>query len=84
MPSEAEFIQDAIALFRSVSGDVAATVGPDTDLSATGWFDSLLLVTFLDFIESQRGAPLAISTETGIPMDDLATIRKAYQLVIAT
>jgi acyl carrier protein len=81
MKSESEFIADAIALIQTISGEQAADLGPDTELPETGWFDSLLLVTFLDFIEAELGAPLPISDETGIPAEHLTTIRKAYRLV---
>lgn len=83
MKSEEEFIRESLDLIRELTGDESAGLGPDTELLATGWFDSLLLVSFLDFIETQRGAPLPISAENGIPMEKLATIRAAYQLVVA-
>jgi hypothetical protein len=82
MKSESEFIEGAIAMIHSVTGQERAELGPDTDLQATEWFDSLLLISFLDFIETARGAPLPL-TETGLAMEDLATIRTAYKLVIA-
>ncbi len=83
MKSEQEFVDNALEFVRELVGDEAAELSPDTDLHSTGWFDSLLLVSFLDFIETERGAPLAMSAEIGIPMEDLASIRKAYQLIIA-
>jgi hypothetical protein len=83
MTSEREFVDSAVALLCGLSGTDPSELGPDTDLRSTGWFDSLLLVSFLDFIETQRGAPLPISAETGIPIADLATIRGAYRLVVA-
>lgn len=81
--SEREFVAAAVALLSELSGTDPGEIGPDTELRGTGWFDSLLLVSFLDFVETQRGAPLPISPETGIPLEDLATIRSAYRLVVA-
>lgn len=82
MTSEQEFVDEAVTLLCGLSGTDPGELGPDTDLQSTGWFDSLLLVSFLEFVEARRGAALPISAETGIPIADLATIRSAYRLVV--
>lgn len=82
MPSEQDFVEAAVAHLSALSGTDASELGPDTLLRETGWFDSLLLVSFLDFIEEQRGSPLPVSADTGLPLADLATVRSAYRLVV--
>jgi hypothetical protein len=83
VPSEQEFTDRAITHLCTLSGMPLDALGPDTPLQATGWFDSLMLVSFLDFVETQRGSPLRVSAETGLPLEDLETVRTAYRLVLA-
>ncbi len=81
--TEEEFITDALDFFRSAVGDEEFELGPDTDLYDAPFFDSLLLVSFLQFIEERRGSPIPMSKDTGIPLEALKSIRTTYQVLVS-
>lgn len=81
--TEEEFITDALHFFRDAVGEDEIELGPDTDLYDAPFFDSLLLVSFLQFIEERRGSPIPMSTDAGIPLEALKSIRTTYQGLIS-
>lgn len=76
--TEEEFIQRARTFFYEVAGVESAALGADTDLIESGVLDSLLLISFLAFMEKLRGSPLDITRES---LPAISTLRGAYALV---
>jgi acyl carrier protein len=54
-----------------------------TPLEGVEGLDSLFVVSFLQFLENERGAPLPIYDDGGIPVEAFASVRTAYELVTA-
>jgi acyl carrier protein len=83
MVDEASFIERAVGFLVEISGEDPAAIDADTPLLEAGFFDSLALIAFLEFLERERGRPLAISPLDGIPVGALASIRAAYRQLLA-
>lgn len=81
--TEEQFIEEALDFFRGAVGEDQFDLGPDTDLYDAPFFDSLLLVSFLQFIEDRRGSPIPMSNEAGIPLEALKSIRTTYQVLVS-
>lgn len=81
--TEAEFITDSLHFFREAVGEDDFELGPDTDLYDAPFFDSLLLVSYLQFIEESRGSPIPMSQDAGIPLEALKSIRTTYQVLVS-
>jgi acyl carrier protein len=73
---ESTFIDLARTYIRDVLGKNGDSVDPDADLIRTGILDSLLLVSFLTFIEEQRGQELSEIPD----FSGAFTLRSAYCL----
>ena len=82
MVDEATFIDRGVAFVAELSGDDAGAIDGDTPLLDSGFFDSLALVAFLEFLEEQRGEPLPVSPDDGIPLDGLTSLRTAYRRLL--
>lgn len=82
MTTEEQFFEETVAFLRSTLGDDSVEIGPDTDLQEADFFDSLMLVSFLEYVEERRGSPIPISPDTGLPIDALSSIRAAYEQLI--
>jgi len=76
--TEEVFIKRARTFFYEVAGVESASLDADTDLIESGVLDSLLLISFLAFIEKLRGSPLDITREN---LPAISTLRGAYALV---
>jgi acyl carrier protein len=84
MVDESTFIERAVLFVADISGEDSSSIDGDTPLLDSGFFDSLALISFLEFLEEERGSPLPISPDDGIPLDALASIRAAYRQLLAT
>lgn len=83
MIDESAFIDRAVTLLSEISGEDLDAIDGDTALLGAEFFDSLVLISFLAFLEEQRGSSLPISPTDGIPFRALATIRAAYWHLVA-
>ena len=61
--TEEVFINRARIFFYEVAGVESASLDADANLIESGILDSLLLISFLAFIEKLRGSPLDITRE---------------------
>jgi hypothetical protein len=84
MVEETAFIERAVRFLAEISGEDPAGIDGDTLLLQTSFFDSLALIAFLEFLERQRGSPLPISPQDGIPVGALTSIRTAYRQLLAS
>lgn len=73
--TEEVFIKRAQAFFHEVAGVESASLDADADLIESGVLDSLLLISFLAFIEKLRGSPLDITPEN---LPAISSLRGAY------
>jgi acyl carrier protein len=73
---EAEFMERARIYIRDSLGKGGEEIDPDADLIRTGIFDSLLLISFLSFIERLRGQELSEIPD----LSGAFTLRSAYSL----
>lgn len=76
-PIDEAFVARAVAYIRDQLGKDTQGVGPDSDLIQTGVLDSLGLVSFMVFLEEERGEELA-------EVPDLSqgfSLRRAHRLV---
>jgi hypothetical protein len=80
---EATFIDNAVVFVAELAGGELDSIDADTPLLESGFFDSLALISFLEFLEEQRGSPLPVSPDDGIPLEALASIRAAYRELLA-
>jgi len=76
--TEEVFINRARAFFYEVAGVESASLDPDANLMETGILDSLLLISFLAFIEKLRGSQLDITREN---LPAISSLRGAYAFV---
>ena len=76
--TEEVFIRRARAFFHEVAGVESASLDADADLIESGILDSLLLISFLAFIENLRGSPLDITPEN---LPAISSLRGAYAFV---
>jgi aryl carrier-like protein len=76
--TEEVFINRARIFFHEVAGVESASLGPDANLVESGILDSLLLISFLAFIEKLRGSPLDITLEN---LPAISSLRGAYAFV---
>ena len=76
--TEEVFINRARAFFYEVSGVESASLDPDANLIESGVLDSLLLISFLAFMEKLRGSPLEITREN---LPAISSLRGAYAFV---
>jgi hypothetical protein len=77
--TESEFIERARAFLRDNLGKDGSGVDPDRDLLEAGVLDSLLLLSFLHFVEQARGSAL-------VDLPDFRSgfsLRTAFQMVRA-
>lgn len=73
--TEEVFINRARTFFYEVAGVESASLDADANLIESGVLDSLLLISFLAFIEKLRGSPLEITREN---LPAIASLRGAY------
>lgn len=73
--TEEVFIKRARTFFYEVAGVDSASLDADADLIESGILDSLLLISFLAFIEKLRGSPLDITREN---LPAISSLRGAY------
>ena len=76
--TEDVFINRARTFFYEVSGVEPASLDPDANLVESGILDSLLLISFLAFMEKLRGSPLEITREN---LPAISSLRGAYAFV---
>ena len=76
--TEEVFINRARIFFYEVAGVESASLDPDANLIESGILDSLLLISFLAFIEKLRGSPLDITREN---LPAISSLRGAYAFV---
>jgi len=76
--TEEEFINRARSFFYEVAGVESASLDADANLIESGILDSLLLISFLAFIEKLRGSPLDITQEN---LPAISSLRSAYAFV---
>jgi len=76
--TEEVFINRARTFFHEVGGVESASLDADADLIESGILDSLLLISFLAFMEKLRGSPLEITREN---LPALSSLRGAYAFV---
>ena len=76
--TEEVFINRARIFFHEVGGVESASLDADADLIESGILDSLLLISFLAFMEKLRGSPLEITREN---LPALSSLRGAYAFV---
>jgi acyl carrier protein len=81
MPSEAEFLAEAVAFIVELRELADGELTSDQELLESGILDSLGMIEFLAFIEEKRGAPLPSGA---LSVTSMATVRKAYELVLAS
>jgi acyl carrier protein len=73
--TEEVFINRARTFFYEVAGVESASLDPDANLMESGILDSLLLISFLAFIEKLRGSQLDITRED---LPAISSLRGAY------
>lgn len=76
--TEEVFINRARIFFYEVAGVESASLDADANLIESGVLDSLLLISFLAFIEKLRGSQLDITPEN---LPALSSLRGAYAFV---
>ena len=76
--TEEVFINRARMFFHEVAGVESAALDADANLIESGILDSLLLISFLAFIEKLRGSPLDITQEN---LPAISSLRGAYAFV---
>jgi acyl carrier protein len=76
--TEEAFINRARIFFYEVAGVESASLDADANLVESGILDSLLLISFLAFIEKLRGSQLEITPEN---VSAIASLRGAYAFV---
>jgi aryl carrier-like protein len=76
--TEEVFINRARMFFHEVDGVESASLDPDANLIESGILDSLLLISFLAFIEKLRGSQLDITQEN---LPAISSLRGAYAFV---
>jgi hypothetical protein len=76
--TEEVFINRARTFFYEVAGVESASLDADADLIESGILDSLLLISFLAFMEKLRGSPLDITREN---LPAISSLRGAYAFV---
>lgn len=84
MVDEATFVERAVVLVADLVGDDPGSIDADTPLLELGFFDSLALISFLEFLEEERGSTLPVSPDDGIPLEALTSIRTAYRELLAS
>jgi hypothetical protein len=76
--TEEVFINRARIFFYEVAGVESAALDADANLIESGILDSLLLISFLAFIEKLRGSQLDITREN---LPAISSLRGAYAFV---
>jgi len=76
--TEEVFINRARSFFHEVAGVESASLDADANLIESGILDSLLLISFLAFMEKLRGSPLDITREN---LPAISSLRGAYAFV---
>jgi acyl carrier protein len=76
--TEEVFINRARGFFYEVAGVESASLDADANLIESGILDSLLLISFLAFIEKLRGSQLDITRED---LPAISSLRGAYAFV---
>lgn len=76
--TEEVFINRARTFFYEVAGVESASLDADANLIESGILDSLLLISFLAFIEKLRGSQLEITQEN---LPAISSLRGAYGFV---
>ena len=76
--TEEVFINRARTFFHEVAGVESASLDADANLIESGVLDSLLLISFLAFIEKLRGSQLDITQEN---LPAISSLRGAYEFV---
>lgn len=76
--TEEVFINRARTFFYEVAGVESTSLDADANLIESGILDSLLLISFLAFIEKLRGSQLDITPEN---LPALSSLRGAYSFV---
>lgn len=76
--TEEVFINRARIFFYEVAGVESDSLDADANLIESGILDSLLLISFLAFIEKLRGSPLDIRPEN---LPAISSLRAAYVFV---
>jgi aryl carrier-like protein len=76
--TEEVFINRARTSFCELAGVESASLDADANLIESGILDSLLLISFLAFMEKLRGSPLDITREN---LPAISSLRGAYAFV---
>jgi hypothetical protein len=76
--TEEVFIHRARVFFYEVAGVESASLDADANLMESGILDSLLLISFLAFMEKLRGSQLEITPEN---FPAISSLRGAYAFV---
>lgn len=80
--SQTEFEERAREFIEDFCGTEVPGLTADTRLDEVEELDSLFVVSFLQFIENERGAPLPVSAEDGIPAEALRSVRNAWTMLV--
>jgi acyl carrier protein len=80
--SQEEFEARARAFIVDFCGIEVPGLTAETPLDEIDELDSLFVVSFLQFIENERGAPRPVSAEDGIPTEALRSVRSAYTMLV--
>lgn len=79
MPSETEFVSDALTFLSEIGADISG-VTATTDLVESGVLDSLATLAFLDFLENRNGKEIDVDSLT---VESISSLQSAYAFVFS-